>query len=137
MSSAVYVINRKKVENELDDIPGGINIFSNGNLLAANVSQLSFSTGTTAVIDDKKIKVTAAGGGGSLSYYGDIVWSGVGPYTFTITNATHGCGATNELDVSIFEGENEVSLGNQVAADGTVTLTSSVNFANGKILIKN
>jgi hypothetical protein len=137
MSRPVYVVNKDRVEGGIDDIQGGINIFKDGSIVAAEVSQLDISTNMNATIVDDKVVLTATGGGGGGSYSHAISWDGASsPYTYEVTAATHGLGATKDLDITVFESDTVVGVDIDITNTGTVTITSMVNFSNGKIVIK-
>jgi membrane-bound inhibitor of C-type lysozyme len=70
------------------------------------------------------------------TYSSSITWSGSGPYTFSITAATHGLGATRNLDIKVYENNDLVMTDVAVAANGDVTITSTVDFSNGTVQIQ-
>ena len=63
----------------------------------------------------------------------DITWSGTGPYTFEILAATHDRG-TYPL-VQVMESTAVVYPDIDIDASGNVTITSTVNFSSGKVVI--
>jgi hypothetical protein len=135
MSKPIYVVNKNKIKGAIDDIQGGVNIFKDGGIVAAEVSQLEISTNMNAVISGDKVILTAIGGGGGASYFHEITWDGSGPYTYTVDAAAHGLGATKELTVSVFENDQVVGVDVSINSSGQVVITSTVNFSNASILI--
>jgi len=84
--------------------------------------------GTSLTLGVSGLKKTA--------YTSAITWDGAGPYTFTVTAATHGLGATRNLDVKIYESNNIVMTDIAVDGSGDVTITSNSNFSNGAVYIQ-
>jgi len=66
-------------------------------------------------------------------YTNSITWSGSGPYTFSITAATHGKGV--DPLVQVRESTAVVYPDIDIDGSGNVTITSTVNFSNGKVVI--
>lgn len=64
-------------------------------------------------------------------------WSGAeAPFTFTITAATHGLGATESIVMSIKDNVGQtVEVGEIIDATGTVTLSSNSKFSGRAVLI--
>jgi len=71
----------------------------------------------------------------SNEYSSTITWDGAGPYTYTVTAATHKLGASKNLDVKVYESDSSVIVDVSVDSAGTVVITSIVDFANASILI--
>lgn len=93
-------------------------------------ARIPHKTGTLAMLDDIPTVTTGA----YTASISSSNWTGsAAPYTYTITAATHGKG--NNPTASVYDASgNKVSVGINVSAAGTVTLSSTVKFG-GKIVI--
>lgn len=63
-------------------------------------------------------------------------WSGTGPYTYTVSAATHGLTSNDELMVQVRDDSgNIVEVDIAIDASGNITITSSTNFAGSIVAI--